>query len=276
MIPGRAGTGIFRGASNVAGDGDETGVGNMDTGDKLTHQKERENMPVGVIVNVLSVVIGGFLGTLMGDRLSDDFKKVMSSAFGTCAMAMGISSIVLMQNMPAVVFSVIAGTIIGCAVGIDRLFRKGTGAALARFSIDGIDNDLMLTAIVLFCFSSSGIYGSLLSGMDGDHSILIAKSILDFFTAMIFACQLKKAVCLIGVPQLAVMMLLFFTARLIIPLTTPTMINDFKASGGIVLLATGLNLLKVTNIPVANMIPAMILAMPVSAFWTSVVLPLLK
>ena len=50
---------------------------------------------------------------------------------------------------------------------------------------------LMVTAMVLFCASGTGIYGSLTSGMTGDHSILIAKSILDFLTAMIFACQLK-------------------------------------------------------------------------------------
>ena len=60
----------------------------------------------------------------------------------------------------------------------------------------------MVTAIVLFCASGTGIYGSLTSGMTGDHSILFAKSILDFFTAMIFACQLKKAVCLIGISSM--------------------------------------------------------------------------
>ena len=125
----------------------------------------------------------------------------------------------------------------------------------------------MITALVLFCASGTGIYGSLVSGMTGDHSILISKSILDFFTAMIFACRLKKSVMLIGIPQLLVFCLLFYGARLILPLSTPAMIADFKACGGFVLLATGFVIMKVKDIPVANMIPAMVLAMPVSCLW---------
>ena len=134
---------------------------------------------------------------------------------------------------------------------------------------------LMVTALVLFCASGTGIYGSLTSGMTGDHSILIAKSILDFFTAMIFACQLKKAVMLIGIPQLIIMLILFFSARLILPLTNEAMIADFKACGGIVLLATGFTIMKVKEIPVANMLLSMVLVMPVSALWMNVIVPLL-
>ena len=233
-------------------------------------------MPTGVIINVISVVIGGFLGSIFGDKLSEELKGTMTTAFGVCAMSMGISSIILMKNMPAVIFSVIIGTLIGSAINIDAAIRRGTGKALGALRLNtGGDANLMVTALVLFCCSGTGIYGSLTSGMTGDHSILIAKSVLDFFTAMIFACQLKKAVCLIGVPQLLILGLLFFSARLILPLTNDVMINDFKATGGIVLLATGFTIMKVKQIPVANMIPSMVFAMPVSWLWANVLLPLL-
>ena len=92
---------------------------------------------------------------------------------------------------------------------------------------------------------------------------------------MIFACQLKKAVMLIGIPQPVIMLALLFSAKLIFPLTTDIMIADFKACGGIVLLATGFTIMKVKEIPVANMILSMALVMPVSAFWTNVLQPLL-
>ena len=140
---------------------------------------------------------------------------------------------------------------------------------------DDFDSGLMVTALVLFCVSGTGIYGSLVSGMTGEHSILIAKSVLDLFTAMVFACRLKKAVMLIGIPQLIIFLALFFSARLILPLTSESMIADFKACGGIVLLATGFTIMKVREIPVANMILSMLIVMPVSAFWTGVLLPLL-
>jgi len=231
-------------------------------------------MPTGIIINVLSVVLGGWLGSVTGEKLSDRLKREMTTIFGVCALAMGISSVVLMKNMPAVIFAVILGSLIGIAFNLDGLIRKGTGVLLEKLKLTG-DMQLMVTAMVLFCASGTGIYGSLTSGMTGDHSILIAKSILDFFTAMIFACQLKKATMLIGVPQMIIMLLLFFSARLILPLTNDAMIADFKACGGIVLLATGFAIMKVKEIPVANILLSMVLVMPVSALWMNVIAPML-
>ena len=111
--------------------------------------------------------------------------------------------------------------------------------------------------------------------MSGDHSILIAKSILDFFTAMIFACQLGAVTALVAVPQLVIFLLLFFCAKLIYPLTTPTMINDFKACGGLIMLATGLRIARLKSFPIADMIPAMVLVWFTSALWTGIINPLL-
>ena len=58
-------------------------------------------------------------------------------------------------------------------------------------------------------------------------------------------------------------------------MTNDPMIADFKACGGVVLLATGLTIMKVKDIPVADMIPAMVLAMPLSGFWMNVIAPLI-
>ena len=62
-------------------------------------------MPIGIIVNCLGIIIGGILGTFIGPRLSDSFKTNLNLVFGACAMTMGISSIALMKNMPAVILS---------------------------------------------------------------------------------------------------------------------------------------------------------------------------
>ncbi|MCI7739209.1 MAG: DUF554 family protein, partial [Lachnospiraceae bacterium] len=55
----------------------------------------------------------------------------------------------------------------------------------------------------------------------------------------------------------------------IYPMTTPDMIADFKACGGFLLLATGFRMMKVKEFPIADMIPAMILVMPVSWIWSN-------
>ena len=233
-------------------------------------------MPIGILVNVSAVVLGGLIGSLAGDKLPERLKNEMTTIFGVCAMAMGIISIILMQNLPAVIFAIIAGGIIGISLNLDLRIRRGTAALLKKLRLgEELDDQLLVTALVLFCASGSGIYGSLTSGMTGDHSILLAKAILDFFTAMIFACRLKKATMLIGVPQLIIMLTLFFSAKLILPLTNAAMINDFKACGGIILLATGFTIMKVKEIPVANLLLSMVLVMPISAFWMNVIAPLL-
>ena len=234
-------------------------------------------MPVGVMINALAVALGGLLGSALSGRLTEDFRQKLNLIFGVCSMAIGISSIVLMQNMPAVVLAVIAGTIIGLALRLGQRIEK-CGVRLSCLFPGGKTEDrgLLVTAIVLFCASGTGIYGSIVSGMDGDHSILIAKSILDVFTAMIFACSLGMAVSAIAVPQAVIFLALFFSARLVFPLTTPAMVSDFKACGGIVMLATGFRIAGIRrDVPIADMIPAMILVWPISYAWATWIVPLL-
>ena len=72
-------------------------------------------MPVGVIINALSVVFGGIVGALAGKKLTAEFKANLTLVFGVCSMGMGISSIGLMKYMPAVIFAVVIGTGIGLA-----------------------------------------------------------------------------------------------------------------------------------------------------------------
>lgn len=240
-------------------------------------------MPVGVIVNALSVAIGGLAGALLGNILTDDFKEKINMIFGCCSMAMGISTIVLMENMPAVVFAVIIGTGIGLAVHLGELINRA-GAAMQRLASRFIKIDssrisqeefdaTLLTVIVLFCASGTGIYGSLVSGMSGDHSVLFAKSILDFFTALIFACTLGVVVSLVAIPQCVFFLILFALGGFIIPHTGPAMIADFKACGGFLMLATGFRMIKVKMFPIADMLPAMVLVMPISLFWAGVISP---
>ena len=235
-------------------------------------------MPIGVIVNAVSIAIGGFAGTVWGSRLSAGFKEKLNLVFGICALGIGITSIVLMANLPAVILSLILGTILGTVLHLGERIERG-GARLAKLfpAREGSRQDtaLLVTTIVLFCASGSGIYGSIVSGISGDHSILLAKSILDLFTSMIFACSLGMVVSAIAIPQFVIFLGLFLLAKVIFPLTTPSMINDFKACGGLILLATGLRIAKIRDFPIADMIPAMLIVWPVSWIWTVWIVPLL-
>lgn len=242
-------------------------------------------MPIGVIINTIAIFLGGIAGALLGDKLPEKYKEQLNLIFGLCSMGMGISSIVLMKYMPAVVFALIIGTIVGLVFKLgDKVYelcsklqkvmirivpKKETNMSETEFLAT------LITVIVLFCSSGMGIYGSLSEGMTGDSSLLITKSILDFFTAAIFACDLGYIVSLIAVPQFVIFTTLFLSASFIVPLTTPDMIADFKACGGFLMVAAGFRILKLKMFPVVDMIPAMILVMPFSWFWVNIILHLL-
>ena len=242
-------------------------------------------MPIGVIINTIAIFLGGIAGALLGDKLPEKYKEQLNLIFGLCSMGMGISSIVLMKYMPAVVFALIIGTIVGLVFKLgDKVYelcsklqkvmirivpKKETNMSETEFLAT------LITVIVLFCSSGMGIYGSLSEGMTGDSSLLITKSILDFFTAAIFACNLGYIVSLIAVPQFVIFTTLFLSASFIVPLTTPDMIADFKACGGFLMVAAGFRILKLKMFPVVDMIPAMILVMPFSWFWVNIIIHLL-
>ncbi len=201
-------------------------------------------MPTGVIINSLSIVFGGILGGLVGHKLTEEFKTQINLIFGICSMGIGL----LMEKAMTKI-----------------LPEQPRGIPHEEFLAS------LLTVIVLFCASGTGIYGSLDAGMSGDATILISKSILDFFTAAIFACNLGYIVSFIAIPQFLFFPLLFYLARFIVPITTPDMIADFKACGGFLMLATGFRMIQVKLFPVADMIPAMIL----SWFWAQIILQIL-
>ena len=243
-------------------------------------------MPIGVLINALSVVIGGLIGLTVKNRLDLDFKEKLNMIFGVCAMGMGISSVMLMKNMPAVIFSIVIGTAIGLAIHLGDRIQRGAGLMqrVASKIVKQKDTSIseeefmttLVTVIVLFCASGTGIYGSIVSGMTGDNSILIAKSVLDRFTARIFACMLGGVVSLIAIPQVVIFLALFLCAGLLYPLTTPEMIDDFKAAGGFIMLATAFRMMQVKIFPTADMIPAMVLVFPVSWSWSTFILPLVS
>ena len=214
-------------------------------------------MPIGVIINALSVAAGGVIGALFGHKLPAKINSELTKIFGVCSMGMGVSSIGLMKNMPAVIFAVIIGTAFGLAVNLGGIINGGATCMEKPVG-------------KLFPNKNKSM-----SRVSGDHTILISKSILDFFTAMIFGGTLGMVVAAVAIPQCVIFLIIFAAAKFIFPLTTPDMIADFKACGGFLLLATGFRIAKIHDFPVADMIPAMVLVMPVSWFWVNMIVPML-
>lgn len=233
-------------------------------------------MVIGPFINASAVLLGGVLGAVLSQRLPERIRSSMPSIFGLASLGIGILLVIKCANLPVMVLATLLGALIGefCylekgingAVGkAKNLISRGKNAAGAHDSFI----QSYVAIIILFCASGTGIFGSMQEGMTGDPSILIAKAFLDFFTATIFATTLGIAVAAISVPMLLIQLALATCSTLILPLTTPAMMADFTAVGGLLLLATGLRICGIKMFAVVNMLPALIIAMPLSALWTA-------
>lgn len=104
----------------------------------------------------------------------------------------------------------------------------------------------------------------------GDHTLLFTKSLLDFFTSMIFATVLGSMVCWIALPQFVILSTIFLLSGLIAPYTSPEMLLDFSACGGMIMLATGIRISEIKKISIVNMLPSLLAVMPISFLFNAI------
>ncbi len=235
---------------------------------------------IGPTINGGALILGSLLGAAIGPKLNKNLRQQIPQVFGCAALGIGVVMITKVHAFAPVVLALILGAAFGILVRVEDRVQRLSG--LSRKLVDKIAKpaagvgqeeflDKFVALVVLFCVSGMGVYGSLSEGMTGDVSLLVIKAILDFFTALIFASNLGFAVCLLAIPQFGVQALLYLGATQIVPLTTPEMMADFSACGGLIMLATGFRICGIKPFPVADMIPALLLVMPVSWLWTAFV-----
>jgi len=168
---------------------------------------------VGPYVNGTAVAVGGLAGAFLGAKLPERLRVALPQTFGLASMALGVSMIVKVKYLPAVVLALIVGAIIGELLllegKIGRLGARTKGVVERVFPPQGDLSqeefiEKFVAILVLFCASGTGIFGAMNEGMTGDPQILLVKSILDFFTSGIFATALGYAVAAICMPQLAI------------------------------------------------------------------------
>lgn len=216
------------------------------------------------------MLIGGIIGAIAGNKIPEKISNSLTGIFGLSAITMGITLIIQMDALTAVVMSLIVGTLLGECLNLENSLIRGLSFCASKLpgkdlSKEQMDN--LISMIILFCFSGTGIFGSINSGISGDHTILIAKSIMDFFTAIIFGAITGYLVSAIAIPHIILNVFLFFFGSLLFPLLTDSMVQDFKAVGGIITFAVGLKISKVRHYQVLNMVPALILVFLFSKLW---------
>lgn len=233
---------------------------------------------LGPFINSGALIVGGLLGVLLGKVIPKRARAALPLSCGVLSMSIGVVMLNRVHTIPPVAMAMLSGALIGEIFFLEKRLELGIGwmqRKITQRMNQGGDKTLpqgfiikFVTILVLFCVSGMGIFGSMQEGMTGDSTILITKSILDLFTAAIFATELGLAVMLIAIPQVLIQSGLFLGATLLLPLITPHMQADFSACGGVIMVATGLRICGIKIFPIVNMLPGLLLVMPLSALWS--------
>ena len=221
----------------------------------------RRGLGIGTAINVVAVLVGGGIGTLVGAQLPERMRETAMQAIGIVTLLVGIQSFVGFDNPLVPLVGVISGLVIGELLDIDGALRRFGDGLERRFSKgESPVSRAFVTTSLLFCVGPLTILGSIEDGLSGDYSLLALKSALDFVAALSFASVLGWGVLLSAGTVLVVQGALTLSAGLLERVVTEPMISATTATGGVLILGLGLILLELKEVRVANMLPALIVA----------------
>jgi len=229
---------------------------------------------LGTLLNVSTIIIGSILGILVGSRFKEQTRELITTALGFITLLAAADSIkglwseklsaALPNGWPIliVLFSLLLGALIGQAVGVeDRMERFGS-VLKDRFDKNGTTPFIegFVSSSLLFVIGPMAILGSISDGMGTGISQLTLKSILDGITSIAFAASLGWGVAVsalpVGIYQLGWTAIGIFLGNVL----PEYQIVSMTTVGGILLLGISFRLLRLKNVPVGNLLPALFLA----------------
>lgn len=214
---------------------------------------------LGTLVNAGAIIVGGALGSLVIPRVPDHVRKSTMQALGLGTILIGLQMAWATQEMLLVLIALAVGTIAGELWRIDDRLQ-GLAGKLERWpwtQRGGFAKAFVQTTL-LFCVGAMAITGSLQDGLTGDPSILYAKSVLDGVAAIMFGSVMGPGVMLAAIPVLLYQGALTLGAAWISQILTEPMIREIGATGGLLVVGLGLNLVGATEIKVANLLPSLV------------------
>ncbi len=216
---------------------------------------------VGTAINVVAVLVGAGIGTLVGARLSEGMRETAMHAIGLVTLLVGIQSFLSFDNPLVPLVSVISGLVVGELLDIDGQLKRLGDALERRFSKGNSPvSRAFVTTSLLFCVGPLTFLGSLQDGISGDYGLLALKSTLDFVASLSFASVLGWGVLLSAGSVLVVQGGLTLSGAFFGSFMSEPMILAMTSTGGVLLLGLGLGLLEFKEVRVANMLPALIVA----------------
>ncbi|MGN1369801.1 MAG: DUF554 domain-containing protein [Aristaeellaceae bacterium] len=219
---------------------------------------------IGTFINAGAILLGTLIGLLLRKGIPQRLQDTISQGQGLCVILIGLSSAIKTADITCVIICMVVGCLLGAWIDIEQKLNALGKSIERRVSPDGAEGSIakgFVTASLVFCVGAMAIVGSMDSGLRGDHSTLIAKSILDGVFAIIFTSSLGIGVGLSALAVLVYQGAIALLAIWIEPLLTTPIITEMSAVGGLLIMGIGLNMIYDKHIPVGNMLPAIFMPM---------------
>ncbi len=214
---------------------------------------------MGTLVNCLTIILGCIVGLFIKGKVNEKISTTVMNALGLCTLYIGISGSLKCDDPIQMIVSMAAGALIGEIIDIDKWLTKLGGYLENKFKKK--DNKISIsegfvTSSLLFCVGAMAIVGSLESGLNGDNTTLYAKSVLDGVSSIIFSSTLGIGVFLSVFTVLIYQGSITLAASFVSGILSTSVITNMSVVGNLIIIGLGLNILGMTKIKVANLLPA--------------------
>jgi len=233
---------------------------------------------IGTLVNVATVLLGATIGVLLGNRLPVRTRDVVTDVLGLVTLLIaGISAIAVLDpdlsravgsSAPLLIVlgSLLVGGIVGSLLRLEQRVEAFGGWLQQRLSGDAGSVERhrfiegFVTASLLFCTGPLTILGSLNDGLGNGADQLVLKAVLDGFAAIAFAASFGWGVAASAITVLVVQGSLTLVGFILGDVLPDSHLAALTATGGLLLVGVALRLLRIREIPVADLLPALVVA----------------
>ena len=225
-------------------------------------------IPLGSIVNALAIIGGSLVGCWLQSRFPERIRAIVFQGLGLCVLLIGFQMALKVDNILIVIFAVLLGGITGELLRLDTLFERiGNRFKKLIKSKNAKFTDGLITASLIYCIGAMAIIGSLEEGIRGNPTILYTKSILDGFASIALAATYGSGVLFSFLPVLLYQGSMTIGASFFQQYFSDVMIAQVTACGGLLIIGIGINLLELTEIRLANLLPALAYVIVLTAFF---------
>jgi hypothetical protein len=215
-------------------------------------------MLLGSIINAILIIIGSVIGILLRKGLPDRLKTTLMQGMSLAVILIGFQMAIKSEELLVVIFSLGVGALIGELINIEDKLQKLGKWIQKRFSKNSKDDfaRAFVTSSLVYCVGAMAIMGALQSGLEGNHSTLIAKGMIDGITSIVFTSTLGIGVMFSALPVFVYQGGITLLAGWLNQFLSPYIIVEMSAVGGLLIAAIGFNILQVAKIRVGNLLPA--------------------